>query len=254
MIITLLTDFGTRDWFVPSLKGVILGITPRARMVDITHEIPPQDIRAGAFVLAAAAPTFPKGTIHVAVIDPGVGSRRKAIAVRTRNHFFIGPDNGVLSLATRQEGIIEVRAIENTKLCRQPVSRTFHGRDVFAPVAAHLARGIRFVELGSRLKAMHELPVPEPRLDGRQIRGEIVYIDHYGNLITNIRSQQLPSRIHCKIKARTIQGLSSGYSAVKRGEGVAVINSLDLLEIGVRNGHAAKSLKVRIGSPVVVTT
>src|SRR5262245_32283700 len=190
--ITLTTDFGTRDWFVGTMKGVILGIKPRARVVDITHEIAPGDIRGGAFALMASCRYFPKGTLHVAVVDPGVGSRRRAIAVRTANSILIGPDNGVLSWALRGETIQSIRQLENRRYFLEPVSRTFHGRDIFAPVAAHLSRGVALERLGRELHDLVRLPWPEPVKQREEIRGEIVYIDRFGNAITNIRGERIP--------------------------------------------------------------
>lgn len=250
MIITLLTDFGTRDWFVPSMKGVILGLASRAQIVDLTHEIPSQNVRSGAFVLAAAAPTFPKGTIHVAVVDPGVGSRRKAVAVKTRSHVFIGPDNGLLSLALQREKVLEIRTLENKRLFRQPVSHTFHGRDVFAPVAAHLARGGRFSNLGPRQKSILTLNMPEPTKTGTAIHGEVIYIDHFGNLITNICVDHLPRSTAIHLGRHLIRSLSFSYSEAKRGRLVAIVNSLNLLEIGLRERDAARSLRLSIGARV----
>src|SRR5262245_4734331 len=141
-VITLTTDFGTRDWFAGTMKGVILGINPRATIVDLTHGIPAGDVRTGAFALAAGYRFFPKGTVHVAVVDPGVGGKRGALAVQTANYFFVGPDNGVLSFALRDEKIKAIYRLENRELFMKAVSHTFHGRDVFAPVAAYLSRGI----------------------------------------------------------------------------------------------------------------
>ncbi len=252
VVITLLTDFGGRDWFVPSLKGVILGIAPRARIVDVTHEIQPQDVRAGAFMLAAVAGAFPRGTIHVAVVDPGVGSRRKAIAVKTRRSILIGPDNGLLSLAAEQQGVVETRALENPRLFRQPVSDTFHGRDVFAPVAAHLARGTRFAAVGPRYPSIRRLRWPEPRRSRAGFAGEIIHIDHYGNLITNISADEVTRGCRVRIGRRRLGAISSGYSGVARGEAIAVINSLGLLEIGVRDGNAARSMRLGCGAVVLV--
>jgi S-adenosylmethionine hydrolase len=250
VIITLLTDFGVRDWFVPSMKGVMLGIAPHAQIVDLTHEIPSQDVRAGAFLLAAAAPAFPKGTIHVAVIDPGVGSRRKAVAVKTRNHVFIGPDNGLLSLALQREKGLGIRTLQNERLFRNPVSHTFHGRDVFAPVAAHLASGGKFSDLGPRQKTIRPLAMPAPTRTGKVIRGEIIYIDHFGNLITNISSDELEENSAIRVGRHSIHGISPSYSEVKRGALVAVVNSLGLLEIGLRDGNAARSSHLKLGTLV----
>jgi hypothetical protein len=255
-IITLLTDFGTRDWFVPSMKGVILSIVPNAQVVDMTHEIPPQNVRAGSFVLAAAARTFPSGTIHVAVVDPDVGGERKVIAVRTHDYIFLAPDNGLLSFALEHEQIIEMRAIENKKLIRQPVSNTFHGRDVFAPVAAYLANNVEFSSIGPVLDSIHRLKSSKPRVEAAGIHGEVIYVDRFGNLITNMaRSFLRAARIlGVELGTRRIATVSQSYSDAPPGSAVALINSLDLLEIGIRDGDAAASLGIQIGAPVLVRT
>ncbi len=162
-LITLTTDFGTRDWFVGTMKGVILSVAPRAAVVDLTQDIPPGDIRGGAFALLAGYRFFPKGTVHDAVVDPGVGKARKAIAVQTARYCFVGPDNGVLSLALANEKIQTIRSLENREYFLHPISRTFHGRDVFAPVAAHLSRGVPIQKLGRGLKDFVRLDWPRPR-------------------------------------------------------------------------------------------
>src|SRR3989442_15159550 len=180
-LITLATDFGFSDWFVGTMKGVILGIAPRAAIVDITHEIPAGDIRAGAFALRASYRFFPKGTVHVVVVDPGVGSERKAIVVETDNYFFIGPDNGVLSWALAKERIKTIRALENEHYFLHPISGTFHGRDIFAPVAAHLASGVPTRKLGPVSKDFMRLPWPEPKRARNRIEAKIVCIDRFGN-------------------------------------------------------------------------
>jgi S-adenosylmethionine hydrolase len=190
-IITLTTDFGTHDWFVGTMKGVILGIAPRAAIVDLTHEIPAGDIRAGAFALAAGFRFFPKGTVHVAVVDPGVGGARKAIAVQTSNYLFVGPDNGVLSLALAREKIKSVHSLGNANYFLRPISHTFHGRDIFAPVAAHLSRGTPMHKFGPARKDFIRLPWPQPRVRRGCIEGEVVFIDRFGNAITNIENASL---------------------------------------------------------------
>ena len=185
-LITLTTDFGLTDWFVGTMKGVILGIAPRATIVDITHQIPAGDIRSGAFALLGSYRFFPKGSVHVAVIDPGVGSERKAIVAETDNYFFIGPDNGVLSWTLPKERIKTIRALENEHYFLHLISGTFHGRDIFAPVAAHLASGVPTRKLGPVSKGFMRLPWPEPKRARNRIEGEIVYIDRFGNAITNL--------------------------------------------------------------------
>ena len=190
-IITLTTDFGTRDWFVGTMKAVILGILPRANVVDITHEIPPGDIRAGAFALMASCRYFPRDTVHVAVVDPGVGSQRQAIAVQTAHRFFVGPNNGVLSWGLGLEKIKTIRLLEKRQYFLQPVSRTFHGRDVFAPVAAHLSRGLSASRLGRELKDFVRLPWPRTTKQRGEVQGEIVHIDRFGNAITDIEAERV---------------------------------------------------------------
>ena len=187
-----------RDWFVGTMKGVITGINPRAIVTDITHEIPAQDIRAGAFALMASYKYFPKGTVHVVVVDPGVGSRRRAIAVQTLNHFFVGPDNGMLSWALAQEKIKAIRQLENRRYFLKPVSRTFHGRDIFAPVAAHLSRGLPWFRLGRELEDFVRLPWPKATKRGAETRCEAIYIDRFGNAITNIDAAQAGQGSDCE--------------------------------------------------------
>ena len=274
-IITLTTDFGTRDWFVGTMKGVVLGINPRAVIVDLTHEIPPGDIRAGAFALMAGYRFFPKDTVHVAVIDPGVGSQRRAIAVQTVNYFFVGPDNGVLSWALAREKIKAIRQLENPKYFLNANSRTFHGRDIFAPVAAHLSRGLPLKQLGRELKDFVWLPSPKPtksagtvrwgkatdepaREDARptKIRGEIVYIDHFGNAITNIGAELIPDsrKTVCEAigKRKVRCDLAEFYGAVPVNSPVAVISSSGFLEIAMNGGSATQQFELKIGDPVIV--
>jgi S-adenosylmethionine hydrolase len=190
-VITLTTDFGTCDWFVGTMKGVIASLAPGTTVVDLTHDLPPGDIRGGAFALAASHRFFPKGTVHVAVVDPDVGSNRKAIAVQTAKAVFVGPDNGVLSWALAKEKVTAIHALENEAYFVQPVSRTFHGRDVFAPVAAHLSRGVPIRKLGPALKGFVRLDWPEPQARRGGFEGEVVYIDRFGNAITNLESRLL---------------------------------------------------------------
>jgi len=273
--ITLTTDFGIRDWFVGALKGVLLGINPRATLVDITHEIPAGDIRTGAFALMAACRYFPKATIHVAAVDPGVGSRRRAIAVQTANYIFVGPDNGVLSWALAREKIETICQLENPEYFLQTISRTFHGRDIFAPVAAHLSRRLSLRKLGRELKDFTRLPWPEPtrgtdrirrgktsaaREDARhaKIRGEIIHIDHFGNAITNIGADLIPTsgKTICELmgtrKARC--ALAEFYGAVPVNTPVAVIGSSGFLEIAVNGGAAARRFGLRIGDAIHIRT
>jgi S-adenosylmethionine hydrolase len=253
-IITLTTDFGTRDWFVGTMKGVILRLNPRATIVDLTHEISPGDLRGAAFALAACCRYFPKGTVHVAVVDPGVGGARKAIAVQTADYFFVGPDNGVLSFALAREEIKSVRRLANEKLFLHPVSQTFHGRDVFAPVAAHLSLGIPFSQLGPGQKDFIRLPWPEPKRMQDGIEGEIVYLDHFGNAITNIPNMSLGARGGESVFAgrKQLGPVKSFYQAVPAGRAVALPGSSGLLEIAFNGGSAAERCGLRIGDRVSV--
>jgi len=247
-IITLTTDFGTRDWFVSTMKGVILGIAPRAVIVDITHEIPAGDVRAAAFALAAACRFFPKGTVHVAVVDPGVGGARKAIAVQTAKYAFVGPDNGVLSWALAKEKIKSVRQLENADYFLRPVSHTFHGRDIFAPVAANLARGAAIRKLGPAQKDFVRLSWPQPRVERDHIEGEVAFIDRFGNAITNIENTSLNrrDRLEVFLRRKRICAVNDFYQSVPTGRVVAVPGSSGLLEIAVNGGSAAKRFGLKI--------
>ena len=257
-VITLTTDFGTKDWFVGTMKGVIASIAPRCTVVDLTHDLRPRDIRSGAFALAASHRFFPKGTVHVAVVDPGVGSRRKAIAVQTARGVFVGPDNGVLSWALAREKVRAIHALENETYFVQPVSRTFHGRDIFAPVAAHLSRGVPIQKLGPALQAFVRLDWPEPRERRSGIEGEVVYIDRFGNAITNLEDRLLRDSegAFCEIYGprRRVCPLKSSYQAVVPKKPVAVAGSSGFLEIAVNGGSAETTLRVSIGTRVVLRT
>ena len=247
--ITLTTDFGAEDWFVGTMKGVIFGINPAATIADITHQVSRGDIHAGAFALAAAFKFFPKGTIHVAVVDPGVGSKRKAFAVQTEDYIFVGPDNGLLSRALNHEGIREIRELDNERYFRKPVSRTFHGRDIFAPVAAHLSCGVKLAELGAKLDTFAKLPWPEPQRTGPGWRGEVLYIDRYGNCITNLPAETAANASEVIVHRKRIP-LRNFYQAVAGGKPVAIISSAGFVEIAVNGGSAAQRLKLTPGTRV----
>jgi S-adenosylmethionine hydrolase len=256
-IVSLTTDFGLNDWFVGTVKGVVLGINPSARVVDISHEIPGGDICAGAFVLAASYRFFPKGTVHVAVVDPGVGSQRRAIAAQTSNHFFVGPDNGVLSWALGKEKVEAIHALENPQYFVHPVSHTFHGRDVFAPVAAHLSCGVEIHRFGRRLKDFQRLPWPRPRVSRNGVAGEVIYLDHFGNVITNIEAPNLAKlakrRLSVWLGGKRLCSLGAFYQSVTKGTPVAVIGSSGFLEIAINGGSAASNFGIRAGDGVRVT-
>ncbi len=253
-IITLTTDFGTQDWFVGTMKGVILGIDPKAVIVDLTHEIPPGNIRAGAFALAAAFRYFPQGTVHLGVVDPGVGSARRAVAVRTRDYFFVAPDNGILSWALAQQEVFAIRALENKRYFLPAISHTFHGRDVFAPAAAHLSRGLPLGRLGPAIEDIIERKWPEPGLSGRGLQGEVIYVDRFGNAITNMEAAaiaKLPGKGVAVFRGRQrLCCVRKFYQAVPPGQAVAVLGSSGFLEIAVNAGRAAEKLKLRVGTRV----
>lgn len=255
--ITLLTDFGLKDAYVAAMKGVILGINPDARLVDITHEIPPQDITAGAFVLAEAVPYFPPGVIHLAVVDPGVGTTRRGLAAKARDRFFVGPDNGLFHFIFRDSPDLSIVSLENAAYFRPEISATFHGRDVFAPVAAHLSRGVPLNELGTPLRDPVMLRLPEAFFSDAQAQGEIIYVDRFGNLVSNIRGDALRNwlagrKCRLRIGPCTLRRLSRTYADVPPGEVLALEGSHGHLEIAVHRGSAGQQLHLGAGATLTV--
>lgn len=258
-LITLITDFGNSDYFVGAMKGVILSISPAARIVDITHDIPAQDIEAAAFTLLAAHTTFPKGTIHVAVVDPGVGSNRRPILIEARGQFFVGPDNGICSYVC-DEAKPRIFHLNNPKYFRQPVSDTFNGRDIFAPVAAALARGIAPRKLGVEVYELVRLPSLKPQISqSGLITGRVIHIDRFGNCVTNIDQRELTDNMvhdgfRLTIQGHHIETLRRFFAEETRANKVfCVWGSAGFLEIAAKNRSAAKLLNVKRGDPVVVT-
>jgi S-adenosyl-L-methionine hydrolase (adenosine-forming) len=251
-VITLLTDFGLEDPYVATVKGVLLTINPRARLVDLTHAVPPQDIRRAALLLETAWRYFPRGTVHLAIVDPGVGGTRRPIAVEAGGHFFVGPDNGLLGFCLDLRGARGV-VLTNSRYHRRFISRTFHGRDVFAPVAAHCARGVRLGAFGPALENPVRLPAPRLRRVGRRVEGEVLSVDRFGNLLTNLRGRELPgpaSRGVLRIGDARVRGLVGTYSErPRRGLG-AVVDSSGQVEVFVREGSARRRLGVGPGAPV----
>jgi len=254
-IVTLTTDFGLSDGYVGTMKGVILSIAPDVTLVDITHDLAPQDIRQAAYALHAAASYFPPGTIHLAVVDPGVGSDRRALVVRVTRGFLVGPDNGVFTLFLAEDPNAECHAITNTQYLLPHISATFHGRDIFAPVAAHLARGVDVAEFGPRITdpVMFPIPTPTRQPDGSW-RGCVLYADHFGNLITSV-TVDLLQRIgdaEISIGQRRIIGLRRAYAQAAPGELVALVGSSGRLEISIVNGNAAQTLELGPDAPVIL--
>ena len=253
-LITLTTDFGYADPFVGIMKGAILCITPNVQIVDLNHGIAPQDIRAAALTLAASVDYFPHGTIHVAVVDPGVGSERRPILIHSAGHYFVGPDNGVFSFALKDKQSLLIVHLSNEAYFRQPKSQTFHGRDIFAPVAAHLAGGVPLSEFGSPSKDWVCLSWPAVERAGEFIVGEVLYIDRFGNLFTNIHERDLTGVAKEKIRVHLnevkIQGLAQNYAAGGEKAYIALVNSWGLVEIASYNDSAASRSEARIGDKV----
>lgn len=254
-VITLTTDFGSQDWFVGTMKGVIARLASNVQVIDIAHEIAPGDIRGGAFALAAAAPYFPDGTIHVVVVDPGVGSERRAIALETKSAIFIGPDNGVLSWAVRDVPIKEAREISNSDWYLQPLSHTFHGRDVFSPVAARLAAGAAFSDVGESIRDFVRIPWPAVTQGENRLAGEVVHVDRFGNSITNLREDTLPPEAVARgaVRLRCVGidvRLRTCYADAGPGEALAVASSSGLLELAVNGGSFAERHSVNEGVAV----
>lgn len=256
-IITLTTDFGYRDHYVSAMKAVILGIVPDIRLVDISHEIPPHDTMAGAWVVRNSAMLYPPGTIHLVVVDPGVGTDRKPVAIQINDQTFVGPDNGLFSLIAEDFDYKAV-SLTNKKYWRNSRSNTFHGRDIFASVAAHLSLGISLSDLGEELDKLVTYRWAVPISDKDGIQGWIVHIDRYGNLITNIPETLLSECLHESQAIRIYVGntilheISYTFASVTDGEPVAYIGSSDKLEIAINRGNAKEMLGVEKGAQISI--
>ncbi len=259
-IITLQTDFGTQDEYVGVLKGVILAINPRVTIVDVTHGISPHNVVEAAYSLKSSFSYFPEGTVHLAIVDPGVGTRRAIIALQFSGHLFIAPDNGLLSLLWSESAPQAIFRVENEDLFRHPVSRTFHGRDVFAPVAAHLSQGLAPSAVGRPLAVgqARQLSIKKPQVnsDG-ELEGQIVAVDRFGNLITNIGEQDLvpmgSEGIVTWVGDHHVDGLAENYAQGMKGKPLAIIGSRGCLEIAVNGGNAARILNALQGTVIRVT-
>ncbi len=254
-LITLLTDFGLKDVYVGVMKGIIAEINPDLTVVDLSHQIPPQNIAAARFNLMNAYPYFPGGTVHIAVVDPGVGSHRRGIALQLDEGFFVGPDNGLFSGVLNQNRVVEAVELTNPEYWRTPTpSTTFHGRDIFASVGAHLASGVAIAQLGESIdpNTLVQLSLPEPTLTTSGIRGCIQYIDHFGNLVTNIAGTEVQGKTWSVTIGDRIITSSQTYSDRPLGEIVVLIGSHGWVEIAVNGGSAQQALQMDWTSPVEV--
>jgi S-adenosylmethionine hydrolase len=257
-LITLLTDFGTSDYFVGALKGVILSINPDARVVDITHEIPAQDIEAAAFTLLAVHSSFPSGTIHLAVVDPGVGSGRRAILVEAGGQFFVGPDNGIFSYIYEREPEARVLELTNKGHFRAPVSSTFHGRDVFAPVAAALSTGVDPSEFGKQVTNPGRLaPLRPEKSRNGAIKARIIHIDNFGNCTTNITPNELTEKMitngaYLVANGAKVKSFRRSFSEGRAKEVFGIWGSAGFLELAAKDESVAKILRAKRGQPVVL--
>jgi S-adenosylmethionine hydrolase len=271
-LVTLITDFGTADGYVGAVKGVILSIAPRAQVIDISHEVTPHDVRQAAFILHNVYPYFPPHSVHLVIVDPGVGSARRPIALRTPSGIFVGPDNGVFSYVMAREPIKELVALTNLRYRLPRQSYTFHGRDIFAPAAASLALGVPLTRLGQPVRDHFALPLPRLEIGRESIRGEVLHVDHFGNLITSIgflvwcgemlelrpafgegeRVRFNASSARVKVDDTEISGVSHTYAEGVPGRLLALVGSGGYLEIAVREGNAAHKLGVSVGTGVLV--
>jgi len=275
-VITLTTDFGLIDGYVGIMKGVIQGICPGAVVIDLTHDIPPQDILSAAFLLHASHPYFPKDTVHVAVVDPGVGTERRAIALRTSNAFFVAPDNGLLSFIIEGGSVEEVVNLNNPRYWLPKVSATFHGRDIFAPAGAYLARGVPLRELGQPIDVgdLITFPVPRAYRDGDAITAQILHVDRFGNLTVNLPMERFkeegeellmiylpdetqplilhPQNLTIHVGEYEISGIRRTYAEGSLGEPMAIIGSAGYLEVAVPGDSATRLLNVKVGDEVRV--
>jgi len=248
--IVLLTDFGESDPFVGIMKGVILSRFSGVRIVDLTHQIPPQDVRIAGFYLMASVSYFPEGSVFVCVVDPGVGTERHVLWARTQYHQFLAPDNGLLSWVDRRASFKEIRRVTNRRLFLDKVSTTFHGRDIFAPVAAELARGGAPASLGPRVSSLKRIAFPEPRRHPRKILGSVLAVDRFGNAITNMMARDVPAKAQFWFRDKNLGRMRTHFAEVSPGRPVVVSGSLGFVELSVRNGSFASAYGAALGDPL----
>jgi len=259
-VVTLLTDFGLAGPYVAEMKGVVLSLAPRATVVDISHDIPPGDVRAGGFVLWQAMRYFPAGTVHCAVVDPGVGTDRRILAARFAGQTVVFPDNGIVTFLQRHLSLEEIVTVRDRRyFLAGPTSATFHGRDIMAPVAAHLAEGLALSRLGPPAGRMHLLELPRPRLEADgAVAGEVVFVDAFGNLVSDIPVEMIrqgglePDRVEVFCGGRSVGPLQAAYGFAAAGEPLALVNSMSLVEIAVNGGRACDVLGAGVDTPVRV--
>lgn len=256
-LITLTTDFGYKDPYVACMKGVILSICHEAMIIDITHDVSKFDVEEAAYILYRVYSFFPYGTIHVCVVDPGVGTERRPIAIKTRRYIFVGPDNGVLTIAAEDDGIEGIYVIESELVMLREVSYTFHGRDIFAPTAAWIALGYPLKMLGRSVDEIERARFDMPRIDGNKLKGRIIYVDSYGNLITNIRWNLIRDRVTfgsiVKLSYRDHEAyvpISKAYGEVPPGELLLIPGSGGFIEISVNMGDASRKLDLKKGDHI----
>jgi S-adenosylmethionine hydrolase len=256
-VITFTTDFGTRDPYVGIMKGIVLTINPKADQIDITHDIPPHDIVNASFIMANVYHYFPLGTVHVAVVDPGVGGGRKNIAVLTEHYFFIGPDNGIFTLVFSKEKILEIREIKNIPFIMKKISNTFHGRDVFAPCAGHLSAGKSFSDLGPVIDTIKNIKYPEIQKSKNTLIGEVVSIDSFGNMITNISERDLKTfigkrKFEIYFASERFNKIAYHYSEIPLGKPLILFGSTGNLEISMNGGSASSYFMTSLGTKITV--
>lgn len=256
-IITLTTDFGLKDPYLGAMKGSVLSVNAAARIIDITHMVTPGDVGEGALLLKDACAYFPPSTIHVAVVDPGVGGPRRPVLIETERYLFVGPDNGVFSRALEREKVLRIVHLTEKRFFNKTVSPTFHGRDIFGPVAAHLSLGTAPTEFGKIIEGLEGgVVTAQKRGDGTVVTGSVIYVDSYGNLITDIEEEDIaPLRragLEVLIKGRSLEGIKATYSEAEEGALAALIGSSGRLEVAVNLGSAQKTLEAGVGEKVVV--
>jgi S-adenosyl-L-methionine hydrolase (adenosine-forming) len=255
--VTFLSDFGVSSGYVSQMKGVVASLSDEVKIIDISHHIPPQDITAGAFVLATTVPYMPKGSVHVGVVDPGVGTKRRGIVVVTNKHLFVGPDNGLFLPAARKFGLFRVYEITNESLFQHPVSNTFHGRDIFASIAGHILKGVSFDSIGPEIHDYVDFSFPDPIIEEQKMSTEVLFVDDFGNLITGIEGNrflqkaQVNDQIMLKIGDRSVPAVfAQSYGFVPKNEVLVTIGSQGYVELSVNQGSAQQRLQVKNGDKV----